>query len=268
MGVHIHPTAIVDPRATLDENVSIGPYCVVEEGAFLGSGTRLVSHVSVLGQVRIGHDNVIHPQCVIGGEPQDKGYRGSPTWVVIGDRNVFREMVTVHRATEKEQGITRIGSDNYLMGGSHVAHDVHVGSHVTMANNTMLSGHVHVHDYASLSGMIGVHHFVTIGSYSFVGGLSRITTDVPPYMLVEGNPSEVRCVNLVGLKRRGLTRQEIAALTEAHRLLYRVKMGAAQARLALEADGPLCEPVKRLFEFLDVQRLGKHGRARERLRAA
>lgn len=268
MGVNIHPTAIVDPSAVLDENVSIGPYCIVEAGAFIGSGTRLMSHVCILGQVRIGHDNIIYPQCVIGAEPQDKGYRGSPTWVVIGDRNTLREMVTIHRATEKEQGITRVGSDNYIMAGTHIAHDAHVGSYVTMANGTMISGHVHVHDYASLSGILGVHHFVTIGSYSFVGGMSRVVTDVPPYMLVEGNPTVVRCVNLVGLRRRGLTYAEIQNLTEAHRLLYRVKMGAAQARTLLEANGALPEPTRKLFDFLDNQRQGRHGRARERLRAA
>lgn len=268
MGVNIHPTSIVHPNAVLDENVTIGPFCVVEEGAFIGSGTKLHGHVSILGQVRIGHDNVIHPQCTIGAEPQDIGYKGAPTWVVLGDRNVIREMVTIHRATQKEQGITRIGDDNFIMAGSHVAHDVHVGNHVTMANSTMLSGHVHVHDYAALSGMIGVHHFVTVGSYAFVGGMSRIVTDVPPYMLVEGNPAEVRCVNLVGLKRRGLKTEEIQNLTHAHRLLYRMKMGVSQARSILETNGELSTPVLKLFEFLDNQRQGRHGRGRERRRAA
>ncbi|MFO0949497.1 MAG: acyl-ACP--UDP-N-acetylglucosamine O-acyltransferase, partial [Planctomycetota bacterium] len=258
----------VHPNAVLDENVSIGPFCIVEEGAFIGSGTKLLSHVSILGQVRIGHDNVIYPQCIIGAEPQDTSYKGAPTWVVIGDRNILREMVTIHRATQKEQGITRVGSDNFIMAGSHIAHDVFVGNNVTMANNTMLSGHVHVQDFAALSGMIGVHHFVTVGSYAFVGGLSRIVTDVPPYMLVEGNPAEVRCVNLVGLKRRGLKPDEIQHLTHAHRLLYRMKMGVSQARNMLENSGEMSAPVQRLFEFLDHQRLGRHGRGRERRRAA
>lgn len=268
MAIHIHPTALVDPQAALDDEVHIGPYCVIGPGAFIGAGTVLDSHVTISGDARIGEENRIHPGCVIGAEPQDTSYRGVPTWIVIGDRNVIREGVTIHRATEKEYGITRIGSDNYIMAGCHVAHDVHVGSHVTMANATLLSGHVHVHDYASLSGMIGVHHFATIGSYAFVGGMSRISTDVPPYMLVEGNPAAVRCVNLVGLRRRGFCPQEIQSLVEAHRLLYRVKMAAAQARTILENHEHLTDPVRKLFEFLDRQRKGRHGRAREAERAA
>lgn len=268
MAVDVHPTAIVDPDAVLDDHVSIGPYCVISGGSFIGSGTRLHNHVTLMGNVRIGHDNVIYPHTVIGAEPQDLSYRGSPTWVVIGDRNLIREGVTIHRATEKEHGITRLGSDNFIMAACHLAHDVIVGSHVSMANGTMLSGHVHVHDYATLSGMIGVHHYCTIGSYSFVGGLSRITTDVPPYMLVEGNPSAVRCVNLVGLKRRRLSPLDIQSLVEAHRLLYRVKMGAAQAREILEGNDHLTEPVLQLFAFLERQHKGRNGRGRESLRAA
>lgn len=268
MAVHIHPTAIVDSNAALDDNVTIGPYCVVGPGAFIGSGTVLHNHVTLMGNVRIGHDNQIFPNTVIGAEPQDLSYRGSPTWVVIGDRNIIREGVTIHRATEKEMGVTRLGSDNFLMAGCHLAHDVIVGSHVTLANGTLLSGHVHVHDYAAMSGMIGVHHFCTIGSYCFVGGLSRVVMDVPPFMLVEGNPSAIRCVNLVGLKRRGMSQVNIKSLTVAHRLLYRVKMGTKQARKVLEEQGQFTEPVAQLFEFLESSHQGRHGRGREGRRAA
>ena len=268
MAVHVDPTAIVDPHAVLDDNVTIGPYSVVDSGAFIGSGTRILNHVTITGNVRIGHDNVIHPQCVIGAEPQDRGYSGAPTWVVIGDRNVIREGVTIHRATEKEQGITRLGSDNYIMAFAHLAHDVVVGSHITMANQTTLGGHVHIHDHASISGLTGIHQFTTIGNHSFVAGMSRINMDVPPYMLVEGNPAVIRCVNLIGLKRHGMSQPEIRSLTEAHRLLYRIKMSAAQAREVLESHDKLTEPVLRLFDFLGLQRQGRNGRAREGLRAA
>lgn len=268
MAVSIHPTAIVDPRAALDQNVTIGPYCVVGPDAFLGAHTTLVSHVSILGQVRLGSDNVVYPHCVIGAEPQDRGYNGAPTWVVVGDHNVFREMVTVHRGTVKEHGITRIGSHNYFMVNVHVGHDCIIGSHVHIANLTALSGHSHIEDYANLSGAIGIHQFSTIGGYSFVGGMSRINTDVPPYMLVEGNPAVVRCVNVVGLKRHGFSSQDIHSLSEAHRLLYRVKMGATQARAILSANQRMTEPVQRLFRFLDEQHQGRNGRARERFRAA
>lgn len=268
MAVHIHPTAIVDANAALDDNVTIGPFCLVGPGAFIGSGTVLHNNVTLMGNVRIGHDNVIYPNCVIGAEPQDRSYRGSPTWVVIGDRNVIRENVTIHRGTEKELGITRLGSDNFLMAGCHLAHDVVVGSHVYIANNTLLSGHVHVHDHATMSGMIGVHHFCTIGSFSFIGGLSRITTDIPPYMLAEGNPSVIRCVNLVGLKRLGMSQVDIKSLTVAHRLLYRVKMGSVQAKKTLISNGQWTPPVENLFAFLESQHQGRNGRGREGKRAA
>jgi UDP-N-acetylglucosamine acyltransferase len=268
MAVSIHPTAIVDSDAVLDDGVVIGPGCVVGPGAFLGSGTRLLNHATIMGNVRMGKNNVVYPYCVIGSEPQDHGYRGEPTWVVIGDDNIFREAVTVHRATTKEMGITRIGDHNMFMGCVHIAHDVIVGSHVNIANNTAVAGHVHIHDYAALSALIGVHQFSTIGSYSFVGGMTRIAMDVPPFMLIEGSPMEIRCVNTVGLKRRGFTHVEIHSLAEAHRLLYRMKVGSMKAYDSLRAEGKITEPVQMLFDFLDKQHSGRHGRARERKRAA
>lgn len=268
MAAHVHPTAIVDRDALLDHDVSIGPFCIIGAGAIIGSGTRLISHVTIAGNVRIGSDNTIHPYCLIGAEPQDLSYRGAPTWVTIGDRNVIREGCTIHRATEKEHGVTSVGSDNFIMGYCHLAHDVGFGSHITMANATMLCGHVRVQDFAIMSGMVGVHHFATIGSYSFISGMTRVSADVPPFMLVEGNPADVRCVNVVGLKRRGFSGHDIQTINEAHRLLYRMRMGAAQARQLLEAKGKFAGPVLQLFEFLDQQRQGRNGRARDQKRAA
>jgi UDP-N-acetylglucosamine acyltransferase len=268
MAVSIHPSAIVDPAAALDDGVVIGPGCVVGPGAFLGEGTRLINHVTIMGNVRMGRNNVVYPNCVIGSDPQDHGYRGEETWVVIGDDNIFREAVTIHRATTKENGITRIGDHNMLMGGVHVAHDVIIGSQVNIANNTAIGGHVHIHDYAALSALIGVHQFTTIGSYSFIGGLARIVMDVPPFMLIEGNPMEIRCVNVIGLKRRGFSQIEIQSLAEAHRLLYRMKIGSFKALDSLRSEGRITEPVQKLFDFLDKQHSGRHGRGRERKRAA
>lgn len=268
MAVSIHPTAMVDPAATLDHDVVIGPYCVVGAGAFVGRGTRLVSHVTLDGHVRLGEDNVLYPHAVIGAPPQDDSYRGSPTWVVIGDGNTFREHVTIHRATEKENGVTRVGSHNYLMVGSHVAHDCVLGSHIHIANGTVMGGHVHIHDHANISGLVAIHHYATIGTMCFIGGLSRITMDVPPFMLVEGNPSVVRCVNVVGLKRRGLSQLDIQSLAEAHRLLYRTKMGAGPARDILQSNGRMTEPVRALFTFIESQHQGRLGRSREKIRKA
>jgi UDP-N-acetylglucosamine acyltransferase len=264
----VHATAVVDPKAWLDEDVEVGPYCVVSGGAVIGRGTKLVSHVIVSGEVRIGTDNVVFPFCAIGAEPQDLGYDGSPTWVVIGNNNVIRESCTIHRATTKESGVTSVGSNNFLMCGVHVGHDVSMGSHVVIANNTLISGHVHIHDYAGISGAVGIHQFATVGSYCFIGGMSRVPTDVPPYMLVEGSPMEIRCVNAIGLKRRGFTHDEIRSLTQAHRLLYRLHVPLETAKEDLVRSGQYTDSVSRLFEFLDSQRGGMLGRGREGRKAA
>lgn len=268
MAIHVDPTAVVDPNAVLDDEVTIGPYCVIGPGAFIGSGTRLLNHVTVMGNVRIGHNNVFYPNCVIGAEPQDLGYRGEPTWVVIGDRNTFREACTVHRATTKDLGVTRIGCDNFFMSMVHIAHDCLVGSKIIIANMTQLSGHAQVEDFAVLSGMVGVHHFATIGRYSFVGGMSAIRTDVAPFMLYEGWPAEPTKVNIIGLRRNGFSREDINSLTECHRIIWRRGLGYDQARNEIESTVAPSAAVQELLAFIDRQRSGKKGRAREGRRAA
>lgn len=266
MATLIADSAAVDPRAEIAEGVEIGPYCVVGPDARIGRGTRLIAHVCVLGVVEIGEENVISPFSTIGGDPQDVSYHGAPTKVIIGDRNIIRENVTINRATEKEDGITRLGSQCFLMAGAHVAHDCKLGDRITIANGTMLGGHVHVESFASISGGVAVHHYATIGGYSFVGGQSRIIHDVPRYMLVDGNPSKVRCINVVGLKRNGISAESIDALHEAHRLIYRAKMTPKHATEILESHDHMAPEVRRLLEFVQEQHEGKHGRARERWR--
>ncbi|QDU61759.1 Acyl-[acyl-carrier-protein]--UDP-N-acetylglucosamine O-acyltransferase [Planctomycetes bacterium Pan216] len=268
MAVTVHSTAIVDPRAVLEDDVEVGPYCIIDKGAVIGEGTRLMAHVVLSGEVVMGCGNTVYPFASIGAEPQDLGYSDEPARVEIGHNNVFREHVQIHRGSHKEDGTTRIGSNNFVMAASHIAHDVQMGSNIMMANACILGGHVHVKDYAILSGLVGVHQFATIGSYSFIGGCSRIPTDVPPYMMVEGNPAEVRCVNLVGLRRRGFSNHEIKSLTEAHRLLFRVRMQSIKARAILEDHDNLTEPVLNLFAFVEGLREGRNGRSRERKRAA
>ncbi|HTN77163.1 MAG TPA: acyl-ACP--UDP-N-acetylglucosamine O-acyltransferase, partial [Pirellulaceae bacterium] len=228
--IHIAPTAVVDPKAELADDVVVGPYCVVGPLVKIGQGTQLDSHVTITGDTLIGSFNHIFPNAVIGGEPQDLSYRGSNTRVEIGDHNVIREGVTINRATEKEDGLTEIGSHCYLMATSHVAHDCKLGDRVIIANGTLLGGHVHVHDDATLSGGVGVHHYTTIGSYSFIGGISRVLHDVPPYMLVEGIPTRPRCINIVALQRGDFPADVIRALSEAHRLIYRAKVGLDHTR--------------------------------------
>ena len=264
MATLIADTAFVDPRAEIAEGVEIGPYCVVGPDVKIGRNTRLIAHVCLLGLVEMGESNVVSPFAVIGGEPQDVSYHGAPTRVEIGDHNVIREGVTINRATEKEDGITRLGSHNFLMATSHVAHDCKLGDRITIANGTMLGGHVRVESRASLSGGVAVHHYVSIGEYAFVGGQSRIVHDVPPFMLVDGNPSKVRCINAVGLKRGEIAKASVEGLHEAHRLIYRAKMKPDDAEKILSAHEQLVPEVVRLIDFIRDQQAGRHGRARER----
>jgi UDP-N-acetylglucosamine acyltransferase len=266
MAQNISPHAVVHAHATIGDDVSIGPFCTIGPHVQIGQGTRLANNVTVIGHTALGEHNTLFPNVVIGAEPQDISYDGAPTRVEIGHHNIMREGVTVNRATTKEEGVTRIGNHNYFMACSHVAHDCQVADHVIMANGVLLGGHTRVQNRAIISGNVGVHHFVTIGAYSFVGGLSRIVHDVPPFMLVDGNPSVVRCVNLVGLKRQGFSSEEIASLSEAHRLIYRAKMGLRHGREILESHNHLTPHVGQLLDFIDRQYKGKHGRQCEALR--
>lgn len=264
----IHPTAVVEDGARISDDVTIGAYCVISSGATIGRGSVLANHVTISGLVTIGERNRVFPNCVIGGEPQDVSYRGTETCVEIGDDNVIREGVTINRATEKEEGVTSVGSHNFLMAASHVAHDCRIGDHVIIANGTLLGGHVRVHSRASLSGVVAVHHWATIGCCSFVAGLSRVLHDVPPFMLCEGSPARPRCINVVALRRGGFPQPVIEAISEAYRLLYRAKVGVEPAREILRSQGMLVPQVNELLEFLERQQQGRHGRSRERRKAA
>jgi UDP-N-acetylglucosamine acyltransferase len=268
MPTSISPHAIVDPKAEIGNDVHIGPFCVIGPNAIIGHGTRLENNVTLMGHVTLGENNHLFPGVVIGAHPQDVSYRGSNTQVVIGDHNIFRECVTINRASEKEDGITRVGSHNFMMACSHVAHDCKVGNHIIMANGTLLGGHVHIYDHATLSGGIGIHHFTTVGRYAFVGGLARVIHDVPPFMLAEGHPARPRCINVVALKRNNFSAEAIQCLSEAHRLLYRAKVGLDHAREILRTNDKLVPAVNELLSFIQTQQEGKHGRSRERRRAA
>jgi UDP-N-acetylglucosamine acyltransferase len=268
MATSISQLAVIDPKAEIDDEVEIGPFCVVGPKVRIGRGTRLENNVTIIGRVTLGQFNHIYPGAVLGGDPQDVTYRGSDTEVIIGDYNILRECVTVNRASEKEEGITRVGSHNFLMACCHVAHDCVLGDRIIIANNTLLAGHVHVHDHASLSGQVAVHHFATIGNYSFVAGCSAVRHDVPPYMLVEGYPAKPRCINSVGLKRNDFSPAVIQALAEAHKLIYRQKVGLDNAWEILRANGHLVPQVNHLLSFIQGQHEGMHGRGRERRLAA
>ncbi|HKD35562.1 MAG TPA: acyl-ACP--UDP-N-acetylglucosamine O-acyltransferase [Pirellulales bacterium] len=268
MAASISQLAEIDPQAEIGDDVEIGPFCVVGPQVRIGRGTKLENNVTLMGRVTLGDDNHLFPGVVIGGHPQDISYRGTNTQVIIGDHNVLREAVTVNRASEKEEGLTTIGNHNFLMACSHVAHDCRLGSHIIIANATLLGGHVRVHDHASLSGGVAVHHYATIGSYSFVAGISRVLHDVPPYMLCEGQPARPRCINVVALKRNDFSAETIHCLAEAHRLIYRAKVGLDHAREILRSNDQMVPHVTALLSFIQDQQEGKHGRARERRRAA
>ena len=268
MATYVADNALIDPRAEIAEDVEIGPFTLIGPDVRIGRGTRIQNNVTVIGNVTIGQHNRIYPGVVIGAEPQDISYQGSNTQVRIGDYNVFREHVTINRATEKEDGITSVGSHNFLMACSHVAHDCRLGNRIIMANSTLLGWHVHMHDHASISGNVAVHHYTTIGSYCFIGGMSRVIHDVPPYMLIEGHPARSRCINIVSLKRNNFSPEAIRCLAETHRLIYRAKVGLDHAREILRGNEMLLPQVNHLLSFIQHQQDGKHGRARERRRAA
>lgn len=266
MSATVHPTAHVDPSARLADGVVVGPFAYVGPEVELGAGTELLPHAVVHGWTRMGAGNRVHSFATLGGDPQDVSYRGEVVRLEVGDRNVFREGVTVSRGTRKEQGLTRIGSGNLLMACSHVGHDCAVGDGAILGNNVLLAGHVHVEDRAILNGAAAVHHFTTIGRLSYVGGLSRIVMDVPPFMVVEGHPARVVKVNVVGMQRAGLAAERIKSVREAHRALWRSDQLVREKTLdRLERDSPTPEMLE-LVGFLRRQMAGRQGRAREAAR--
>ena len=263
----IHPTAIVDPTATVADSVVVGPYCVIGPEVCLDAGTVLHNHVIVQALTTIGQDNEIYPFAVLGADPQDRKFQGERAFCVIGDRNRIREHVTVHRGTANGGYYTRIGNDNLIMVAAHIAHDCQIKDHVTIANQVMLAGHVHVENGASIGGGAGLHHFVSVGVCSFVGAMARISKDVPPFMIVEGNPAEVRAVNSIAMNRRGYGPQDIEALKQAFRRLFRDNDATMSEKLTMvREEQPDVEAVTTLCDALAATAVGVHGRALEQKR--
>lgn len=258
----IHPTAVVHPGTVVGPGVTIGPYTVVEEGCEIGEGTRIGSNCTIGPWTKIGARNLIYSHSAVGGDPQDRLYRGEKTWLVMGDGNEVREFATVNRGTLKGDGYTRVGSRNLLMACSHVAHDCILGDHVVLANNVLLAGHVVIGDGAILNGAAAVQQFTTVGRLAYVGGLTRIVQDVPPFMVVEGNPAKVWKANIVGLQRNGYSEDQIAALREAHRLIFRSKHPRAKTLADIQSNGAMTPEVGELISFLNRVERGTFGRAR------
>ena len=267
LSLSVHPTAVIDPDADVDPSARIGPYCVIGAGVTIGAGCVLHNHVTVEGPTRLGDDNIVYPYAVLGAEPQDLKFRGAATELLIGERNRIREHVTIHRGTEVGGGRTLIGSDCLLMVGAHIAHDCVIEDQVVVANGAMLGGHTHVEFGATIAGGAGIHHFASIGRFAFVGGMARITKDVPPFLVVEGAPAEPRKVNTTALVRRGWDPVEIEAVRTAFKRLFRSQDQPMQAVMDELRSVPRQWPsVVRLCDFIERMQLGVHGRYRESLR--
>ncbi|MCA9082524.1 MAG: acyl-ACP--UDP-N-acetylglucosamine O-acyltransferase [Planctomycetaceae bacterium] len=269
MEPQISPLSQVSPSAQLGKGVNIGPFCVVGPEVQIGDFTELKSHVVLEGRTTIGCHNKLYPGCVIGGEPQDVSYQESSTEVLIGDHNLFREGVTVNRGAEKEDGVTRIGNRNMFMANSHIAHNCRIFDDVILVNGVLLGGHVHVHDRAIVSGNTVVHHFSTIGRLSFVSGGCRVPHDIPPFMLAAGsdNPT-LKTINIVGMRRAGISDKSIDLVKTAFRMLYRKRTSLEEVRQHFEEtlDGIIPLELSQLLNFIEQQRAGKLGRAREAVR--
>lgn len=233
MEERIHSTALIDPAARLDSSVSVGPYAVIGPHVEIGAGTTVGAHCVIEGHTTLGCDNRIFQFVSLGAQPQDKKYAGEPTRLVIGDRNTVREFCTFNTGTVQDEGVTRLGDDNWIMAYVHVAHDCAVGSHTILANNATLAGHVHVGDHVILGGLTGVHQFTKVGAHAMAGFASHISQDVPPFMMVDGNPLAVRGFNIEGLRRRGFDAGRIQAVKQMHRLLYRQGLTLEAARKAI-----------------------------------
>ena len=252
----IHETAVVSEKADISEGVSIGPYSIIGPDVSIGSDTIIKSHVVITGRTTIGKQNHFYPFSTIGESPQDMKYKGEDTELEIGDRNTIRESCTINRGTIEGTGITRLGNDNWIMAYVHIAHDCKIGSNTVFANNTTLGGHVEVGEYAIFGGFSGAHQFCKIGSHSFLGIYSGLSKDLPPYVMVSGQPAIPRGINLVGLKRRDFTTEQIRNIKNAYKLLYTSDLRLEEAQEKISALDEVSNELQIMLDFLDTSTRG------------
>mgnify|MGYP001573289162 CR=1 FL=1 len=252
----IHPTAIIHKNAVISKDVSIGPYSIIGEGVNIGNRTKIGPHVVIYGPAEIGENCTFYQFSAIGGLPQDLKYKGEETMIRIGDRNTFREFVTIHRASSYGTRETVIGNDNYLMAYVHIAHDCILGNNIIMANGATLGGHIEIEDYAIVGGLSAIHQFTRIGVYAMVGGCSAVVQDVPPYMTAVGNRAKLYGLNIVGLKRHGFPEDTIKILKKAYRIIFQSKLTLKTAikRVREEIKGP--KEVDYLLHFIEKSEKG------------
>jgi UDP-N-acetylglucosamine acyltransferase len=246
----IDSRAIISPKAELAEGVTVGPYAVIEDGVSIGKGTWIGPHAVIKGLTTIGTDNKIFQFASIGDAPQDLKYKGEPTRLQIGDRNVFREFTTMNRGTAQGGGLTVIGSDNLFMAYTHVAHDCRVGSRIVMANYATLAGHVEIGDWVIMGGYSGTHQFTKVGAHAFLGNNAAVTRDVPPYVMAVGTPAVPHSINSEGLKRRGFTPEQIRNLKNAYRILYRSERKLDDAVAELKVLAQTQPELQPLIDFI------------------
>lgn len=261
----IHPTAILGPEVEVEDEVEIGPYTVIEGKVKIGRGTKIYAHARLQGPLTVGKNNQIFPYSSIGTDPQDVGYKGESTEIIIGDNNIIREFVTINRGTPKDKTRTVIGNNNYFMAYSHIAHDCIIGDNVIFINGASIAGHVEVQDYAILSAFVGVQQFSRIGAHAFIGAYSVITQDVIPYSRVVGaRPAEVVGVNTIGLVRRGFTREQIRNIDRAFRILLRSGLNLREAIEEIEKELGQHQEIQLLVDFLKTvdPRRGFHRKLR------
>jgi UDP-N-acetylglucosamine acyltransferase len=253
----IHPTALVDPKAEIGENVDIGPYSVVEKGVSIDEGTKIGPHVVIREGTQIGKRCQIYQFSSIGEAPQATAYRGEPTLLQVGDHNIIREYVTLHRGSVKGGGKTVLGNENFIMAYSHIAHDCQVGNHVVMANVATLAGHILIEDHAIIGGLVAIHQFCRIGTHAIVSGLTGVSQDVPPYTMAAGDRAKLYGLNSVGLKRHQFSEQEIKALKKAYRIIFRSGLTLEKAMKAVEEDDIFQLPeVQHLLQFIQHSKRG------------
>lgn len=251
---NIHPTAVIHAGANIDEEVEIGPYAVIDEHVSIGKGTRVLAMAHITGYTTIGKDNVIYTGAVIGGDPQDLNFKGEPSYLVIGDRNVFRENVTVHRGTAPGSS-TIIGDGNLFMVNAHIAHNNVVGNHAIFVNNSCLAGHVDVEDRAHIGAYCSVHQFCRVGKHAFMQGYSRASRDVPPYCIIE-NLHTVRALNTIGLRRAGFSPERLSSLKQAFRILFRTSGNLKMAVERVEREVEITPDVRHLLDFIKSSKKG------------
>jgi UDP-N-acetylglucosamine acyltransferase len=260
MSALIHTTALVDPLAQLHPSVSVGPFSIIGANVNIGAHTKIGSHCVIDGHTTIGQHNHFYRFCSVGGMPQDKKYAGEPTRLEIGDRNMVREYVTINTGTVQDVGVTRLGSDNWVMAYVHVAHDCQIGSNVILANGVQMGGHVHIGDWAIVGGLAAVHQFGRIGAHSMTGGQSALHMDVPPYVMGSGNPCVPVGINVEGLKRRGFSAEAIGALRDAYKLIYRRGLSLDEARVQMRerqsAEPEVAPALQVMLDFLDTSTRG------------